>query len=121
MKTLLKLEELFLLILSFYLFFILNFPWWWFIALILIPDLGMTGYIINTKVGAVVYNIFHHRAISILIYLIGTFENSQVVQLVGMILFAHSTLDRIFNLGLKYYDNFKHTHLSEENYVQDKK
>ena len=111
MKTLIKLEEAFLFILSIYLFTILPYAWWWFPLLLFVPDLGMIGYVFNTKVGAYVYNIVHHRAISIIIYLIGSIITFPVLQLIGIILFAHSSLDRVFQYGFKYIDDFKHTHL----------
>jgi hypothetical protein len=34
-----------------------------------------------------------------------------VMQLAGVILFGHSSMDRIFGYGLKYSDSFQHTHL----------
>lgn len=113
MKGLLKLEELFLFILSVYLFLTLEISWWWFPALILVPDIGMIGYIFNTKTGAIIYNVVHHRAVSVSLYIIGAIIDSQITQLAGIILFAHSSIDRVFNYGLKYSDNFKHTHLTE--------
>lgn len=113
MKTLLKIEELFLFFLATYLFFQLGFSWWWFPALILIPDVGMIGYLIGTELGAIIYNIFHHRAISILLYIVGSVIGYPIIQLIGIILFAHSTLDRVFNYGLKYSDDFNHTHLNK--------
>lgn len=71
----------------------------------------MLGYIVNTKVGAFTYNLFHHKGLAIAIYLLGVyFQNSQV-QLIGIILFSHASLDRFFGYGLKFSDNFKHTHL----------
>lgn len=113
MNNLLKIEEVFFFLLSVYLFSLLEMSWWWFPLLLLIPDISMAGYIINSKVGAVIYNIFHHRAISVAIFILGALLNSQITQLIGIILFAHSSLDRIFDFGLKYMDNFNHTHLSK--------
>ena len=113
MKYLLKVEEIFLFLLSIFLFSRLEISWWWFPALLFVPDIGMVGYFSNNRVGAIVYNVVHHRAISISFYIIGAIVFSQIIQLIGIILFAHSTLDRVFNFGLKYPDNFKHTHLSE--------
>ncbi len=112
MKSLIRIEEVFLFILSIYLFSNLEFAWWWFPVLLFIPDIGMGGYLINRKIGAVVYNIVHHRAIAITFFIIGGILNSHLTQLVGVILFAHSTLDRVFDFGLKYEDDFKHTHLT---------
>tara|TARA_R110000868_G_scaffold89492_3_gene249108 strand:- start:17147 stop:17305 length:159 start_codon:yes stop_codon:yes gene_type:complete len=48
MKAVLILEELAMLILGIYLFGLLNFSWWWYLALILTPDIGILGYIINS-------------------------------------------------------------------------
>ena len=113
MKYLLKIEELFLFIFSVYFFSQLEISWWWFPALLFVPDIGMIGYAFNSKMGAILYNTFHHRAISVSLYIIGSLIFSQVIQFVGIILFAHSSIDRVFNFGLKYPDNFKHTHLAD--------
>ena len=113
MKTLLKIEELFLFGLSIYFFSLLDYAWWWFPLLFLTPDIVMIGYLINTRIGAVIYNIIHHRALSITLYIIGSIINLSIMQLIGIILFAHSSFDRVFNYGLKYKDNFKHTHLND--------
>ena len=112
MKSILKLEELFQFILGIYLFSTLSYAWWWFLALILLPDIGMLGYLINTKIGAITYNIFHHKGLAILIFLGGIYFEIEVVQLIGIILFSHASLDRIFGYGLKYADHFKNTHLA---------
>lgn len=111
MKSILKLEELFQFILGIYLFSTLSYAWWWFLVLILLPDIGMLGYLINTKIGAVTYNIFHHKGLAIVIFLVGIYFEIEVVQLTGIILFSHASLDRIFGYGLKYADHFKNTHL----------
>lgn len=111
MKSILKLEELFQFILGIYLFSTLSYAWWWFLALILLPDIGMLGYLINTKIGAITYNVFHHKGLAIVIFLVGIYFEIEVVQLIGIILFSHASLDRIFGYGLKYTDNFKNTHL----------
>ena len=111
MKTSLRVEEFFMFLLGIYLFNNLDYNWWWFLVFILAPDIGMLGYIINSKTGAISYNIFHHKGIAILIYLIGIYIANQSIQLIGVILFSHASFDRIFGYGLKYFDNFKHTHL----------
>ncbi|MBG6109332.1 hypothetical protein IWX84_000187 [Flavobacterium sp. CG_9.10] len=111
MKTIIKLEELGLLLLGIYFFSILNYPWWWFFTLILAPDFSMVGYVFGNKIGAFSYNIFHHRGIAIIIYLIGIYFHQNEIQLAGVILFAHSSLDRMLGYGLKYEKGFKYTHL----------
>lgn len=111
MERSIKVEELFMLIFGIYLFTELDFSWWWFLVLILSPDISMLGYLINSKIGAITYNLFHHKGVAILIYLIGINFNNQMIQLIGVILFSHASMDRVFGYGLKYFDAFKHTHL----------
>lgn len=113
MKLNLKLEELLMFALSVYLFTTLDFSWWWFLVLILAPDIGMLGYLMNSKIGAVTYNLFHHKGVAILIYLLGVFFQNEFMKLIGVMVFAHASLDRVFGYGLKYFDSFKHTHLGE--------
>ncbi|RKR09829.1 uncharacterized protein DUF4260 [Flavobacterium sp. 90] len=113
MKTIVKLEELGLFILGIYLFSLLNYQWWWFLVLILAPDLSMIGYAFGNKTGAFLYNLFHHKGIAVSLYIIGCFLKLEIVQLIGIILFSHSAMDRIFGYGLKYEKGFKYTHLGE--------
>ncbi len=113
MKIVLQLEEVALFLLGIFLFNHLNFEWWWFLALILVPDLSMIGYAFGNKVGAFLYNVFHHKGIALLIYGLGCYFSIEVVQLAGIILFSHSAMDRIFGYGLKYDKGFKYTHLCE--------
>ncbi|HMQ79349.1 MAG TPA: DUF4260 domain-containing protein [Ignavibacteria bacterium] len=111
MKNILKLEELLMLALAIYLFTFLDYNWWLFAAFFLAPDLGMLGYLANAKIGAFTYNITHHKGIAIASYLSGTFFDIPVLMFAGLILFAHSSFDRVLGYGLKYSDNFKNTHL----------
>ncbi|PWL39446.1 DUF4260 domain-containing protein [Flagellimonas aquimarina] len=114
MKIILKLEEFMLLLLGFFLFMRMDLPWWWFFGLLLIPDIGMLGYLAGNKVGAFTYNILHHRGIAILLYLIGiSYLNLQIFELAGIIMFSHAAMDRLFGYGLKYEKGFKFTHLGE--------
>ncbi|MBI5353594.1 MAG: DUF4260 domain-containing protein [Chloroflexi bacterium] len=111
MKNLLKLEELFMFVLSIFLFTKLDLAWWWYPVLLFAPDLSMLGYLINTQVGAATYNFIHVKALGVSIFVIGVVLASQPLQLAGLILFGHSSMDRILGYGLKYPDAFKHTHL----------
>lgn len=111
MKLILQLEELAMFGLSIFLFSLLDFEWWWYLVLFFAPDLGMLGYLINTKAGAFTYNVLHHKMIAIMLYLAGIYWNHQILQLAGVILFGHASFDRIVGYGLKYTDSFQHTHL----------
>lgn len=89
----------------------LHFSWWTWIVLFLSPDIGMLGYLANTGVGAFTYNLFHHKLTAILILLAGYFLHNDLTLFIGMLLFAHSCFDRVLGYGLKFADDFKHTHL----------
>jgi hypothetical protein len=111
MNNLLKLEELGQFLLSIILFNQLDYAWWIFPACILLPDLSMIGYLANPKIGAWLYNFFHHKLVAITILILGFWLNNSLLTLAGVILFGHSAMDRIFGYGLKFTDNFKNTHL----------
>jgi hypothetical protein len=111
MKNLLKLEEMFMFALTIFIFSKLDFAWWWYPALLLAPDLSMIGYVISPQVGAITYNFIHHKALGVAIFVVGVILVSQPLQLAGLILFGHSSMDRVLGYGLKYPDSFQHTHL----------
>ena len=113
MKTLLKFEEIGQFLLAILLFNQLGYAWWIFPALLLLPDLSMLGYVVNPKIGAYLYNLFHHKLTALILFILGTTVNIPILILAGIILFAHSAMDRIFGYGLKFTDSFKHTHLGE--------
>lgn len=113
MNAIIKIEELFMFLASIVLFHQTDYSWWVYLALILAPDIGMLGYAVNTKVGAVSYNIFHHKGVAITVLCLGWYLQNPIVELSGIILFGHASMDRIFGYGLKFSDSFKHTHLGE--------
>ena len=111
MHNLLILEEVGQFFLSIILFNQLDYAWWIFPACLLLPDLSMIGYLVDTKTGAWIYNFFHHKLVAITVLFIGFWLNHSILVLAGIILFGHSAMDRIFGYGLKFNDNFKNTHL----------
>lgn len=111
MKNSIKLEELVMFLLSIFLFSKLEYVWWVYLVLILTPDIGMIGYAVNTRIGAITYNLFHHKGIAIVVGILGWYLVIPELQLAGIILFGHASMDRILGYGLKYSDHFKHTHL----------
>jgi hypothetical protein len=111
MKNVLKLEEAFMFGLSIFLFSKLDYAWWWYPVLILAPDLSMVGYIKDARLGALTYNFIHHKALGIGIFVLGMVLASQPLQLIGLILFGHSSMDRVLGYGLKHSDSFHNTHL----------
>ena len=111
MKELLRIEELALAVLAVFLFRGLGYAWWWFPVLFLAPDVSMIGYAAGPRVGAATYNLVHHKAVAVAVYIAGYFAKSHAMQLAGLVMLAHSSADRVLGYGLKYPDSFKHTHL----------
>lgn len=111
MKNILKLEELAMLVLSIYMFSLVDVAWWWYLALFFVPDVSFIGYAVNIKVGAFFYNLLHHKGLCIVLYLVGIYLNNTSLQLVGIVFFGHSAFDRMLGYGLKYTDSFNNTHL----------
>ena len=113
MKTYLKVEELAMTVVGIYFLTVYNLglPLWLWAILFFAPDIGMLGYLVNNKVGALTYNLFHHKGIAIAFAIIGYNMNNELLIAIGVLLFAHSSFDRIWGYGLKYPDSFKNTHL----------
>jgi Domain of unknown function (DUF4260) len=111
MKSLIKLEEAAMFLLSIILISRLPYAWYWWLIWILAPDLSMIAYAAGNRVGAVAYNIVHHKGVAIAIYAIGLFANHPALEFAGMILFGHSCMDRAMGYGLKYFTGFSDTHL----------
>jgi hypothetical protein len=111
MNKIIRLEEVMFFIIGVYAYTYLDYSWGLFFLLLFSPDISMIGYIWNTKLGAYTYNIVHHRGIGLGILLVGVILSQSILLLVGIILFTHSSMDRVFGYGLKHIDSFKHTDL----------
>lgn len=123
MKNLLRLEELAQFALILFALASAHMPWWVFVLLVIGPDIGMLGYLVNSRVGAFAYNALHHKGLAIVLVFLGQFAHvsatydsqlgtiDEVLLFAGIILYGHASMDRIFGYGLKFGDNFHHTHL----------
>jgi len=111
MKLTLKLEELAMLIVTICYLYAMGYEWWSYLLLALAPDISMLGYVAGNKAGAFCYNLFHHKGIAIACFMTGLIYDINVLVLIGIILFGHSSMDRFFGYGLKYEQGFKFTHL----------
>lgn len=112
MNNILRLEQLALFLFSIFMFARLTeLPWYFYAGLFFTPDAAFLGYLINTKVGAVCYNFFHHQGLWILIAIIGFSTQLEWVLGLGLVYIGHSAFDRLFGYGLKYPDSFNNTHL----------
>jgi len=85
--------------------------WWWFAILLLAPDVSMAGYLRGPHAGAITYNIVHNWATGGLVLAVGLALNVPGLALTGVLLIAHTGLDRALGYGLKYPTAFQDTHL----------
>jgi hypothetical protein len=111
MKNILKLEQAAMFVLALYALSLLNAPWWIYLLVLIAPDISCIGYTGGNKVGAVCYNLFHHKGIAIAIFMTGLILKDQWFQIMGIVLFGHSAMDRMFGYGLKLNKGFRYTHL----------
>lgn len=113
MKPILQLEELGQLAISFIMLYLLplHLSWWVWALLFFAPDISMIGYAINNRVGAVLYNIAHHKGGAAVLLIWGLLAGSVPLQAAGLLLWGHASFDRVLGYGLKYPDYFFHTHL----------
>ena len=99
--------------LSIYAFSMTSFEWWWYPLLFFLPDVGIAGYMVGNKAGAMAYNLLHHKAVALGLCLIGLLFSADLLALLGIVFFGHSSFDRVFGFGLKYGTGFRFTHLGE--------
>lgn len=100
--------------------------WWLFVALLLVPDVFMLGYLAGPRSGAVVYNAGHSLVWPVLLVALGLLvapEGASVargaglasaapaplVLRLGLIWAAHIGMDRALGFGYKYASGFNDT------------
>jgi hypothetical protein len=85
---------------------------WWLVApVVLLPDLAMAGYLAGTKAGAVTYNLAHSTPLPAVMVVLGWWQHRPLILALGLVWLAHIAFDRLLGYGLKYGDDFQHTHL----------
>jgi hypothetical protein len=113
-KRILHVESLLFFLLSLFVYYVFDGNWPLFVVLLFTPDISMIGYLKDTKTGAFVYNIVHNYILVAVIILVALlFLQNVTMALIGVILFAHISLDRFMGFGLKEPDAFKSTHLGK--------
>ena len=100
MKILVKLEELAQVLFSIYLFSLLSFTWWVYPVFFFAPDLSMIGMLLNKRIGTLIYNIIHHKGLALVAYILGGLLGVPLLSLIGVLLFGHSSFDRVLGFGL---------------------
>jgi hypothetical protein len=85
--------------------------WLMFALLFFSPDLSIIGYLMGSRIGAAIYNLFHSYVGPAALWLAGLALGDQVPTAIALIWFAHIGFDRALGYGLKFITSFKHTHL----------
>ncbi|MBK9420913.1 MAG: DUF4260 domain-containing protein [Flavobacteriales bacterium] len=118
----LKLEELAQLLICIVVLVLNDMPWWAYLLLAMGPDISMLGYLAGTRTGAFTYNIFHHKGLALVVAGLGMASVELSLKfgtpllghpliMASIILYGHSSMDRMFGYGLKFSNSFQHTHL----------
>lgn len=111
-NPLLRAESAALLGLGLLVFWKVGGTWFALLALLLVPDLSMLGYIGGNEIGAVVYNVAHLYIGPTLLVTLGIVAGNTPLIALSLIWFTHINLDRMLGYGLKRPTAFKDTHLS---------
>lgn len=111
-RILLRLEGAAVLIGSVWAYGHLDHWWGWFALLFLAPDVGMIGYLVNTRWGAVCYNLFHTYLGPLGLVGLAWQLGSTWGLAIGLVWSAHIGFDRLLGYGLKQASGFDRTHLS---------
>ena len=83
----------------------------WLVPALLLPDLAMIGYLAGPRIGALAYNAVHNWAFGIAVGAVGIALGAVPITLAGVILIAHTGMDRSVGYGLKFMSGFHDTHL----------
>ena len=109
---LLRLEGILVLVAAVFGYSLLSASWWLFLALLLVPDVFMLGYLAGPRLGALLYNAGHTYAVPILLGAVAVGLGSAFVGALALIWTAHIGMDRALGYGLKHPSGFHDTHLS---------
>jgi len=113
LRLYLQLEGLVALIVATGIYQSLHLSWWFYGILFFTPDVFMLGYLINIRIGALIYNLGHTYATPVLVLGMGWLLGSNTLFAVGLIWCAHIGFDRLLGYGLKCDSGFKDTHLQK--------
>jgi hypothetical protein len=86
--------------------------WWLFIALWLIPDISIFGYMAGPRRGAYCYNTVHSYLLPVALAVVALLLQRTVWLPFALIWFNHIGVDRLCGYGLKYAEGFGFTHLN---------
>jgi uncharacterized protein DUF4260 len=73
----------------------------------------MAGYLRGTRVGAQLYNLAHSTVLPAALAGFSWWQAKPLLLALSLVWLAHIGADRLLGYGLKYNDNFQHTHLGQ--------
>ncbi|MFY1691859.1 DUF4260 domain-containing protein [Plantactinospora sp. WMMB782] len=93
-----------------------GYPWWWLLALFLVFDLSMLGYLHGPRLGATCYNLAHSYTLPALLGAVAVIATAlgDPIDWLGVLAVAwafHIAVDRALGYGLKTAEGFEDTHL----------
>ncbi|MGA3602030.1 DUF4260 domain-containing protein [Lysinibacillus agricola] len=113
LRKIISLEYVVAFLVTVFFYWHFDFSFVYFVLFLLLPDVSMLGYIVNTKVGALFYNIGHSLVMPAILLILGFVTVSTPLLMVSIIWLAHIFLDRALGYGLKYDEAFYKTHLQQ--------
>lgn len=90
-----------------------GFAWWWLLALFLVFDLSMLGYVASPRLGAWTYNLGHSYLVPAALGAVWWLADARWAGFLTLAWAFHIGVDRLLGYGLKFTDRFTHTHLGE--------
>ncbi|MEU4555476.1 uncharacterized protein DUF4260 [Micromonospora violae] len=93
-----------------------GYPWWSLLALFLVFDLSMLGYLRGPRLGASCYNLAHSYTLPVALGAVAVAAAGfgDRIDWLGVLALAwvfHIAVDRGLGYGLKTAEGFDHTHL----------
>jgi hypothetical protein len=104
-------EALAIFVASLFVYWHLSFNLVAFVALLFVFDVSMVGYLLNNKMGALVYNLGHNMMLPSLLVTASFAADTRQLAGFSLVWFAHIGMDRALGYGLKSTSGFTETHL----------
>lgn len=108
-----RLEGLVAFIFFFLMYLVFGYPLLWFVILFFSIDLTMLGYLVDSRVGALIYNLGHSYMVPLIGLALAYWLKSPPVFAFMLIWLSHIGLDRAVGFGLKFPTGFSDTHLGQ--------
>lgn len=96
-----------------FIYFQLDFSLWLFLLLLFVPDVTLVGYLINNKLGSIIYNMGHNLIVPLILLGAAFLLDWDVLLSISCIWLAHISMDRFLGYGLKYEHSFHGTHMQK--------